>query len=264
LTSDILGIGITESRTYSNDSLLPAINYSNDSLGNLTYTWDTNKNKKSESIGGVMSGFGFTNAGTTYDDEDRITGYQRINGALSQSWNLTAVGDWNSVRTSGIGFQRFQPVLPNRTHGPTHELLNAGGKSVNTSAGDIAERYAYSAYGEPTICDGSGSELASSSINNRYSYTGREWDATVGLYHFRARRMCGSPTCSQALRGIDNNNHGIGDSSIRRGSECSDCVNAVRNGNLATNPELLDPVNSDPRCKDIPAPFFPKSGVVYE
>ena len=59
--------------------------------------------------------------------------------------------------------------------------------AVTTSAGAIAERYAYSAYGEPTICDASGSVIASSAINNRYSYTGREWDATVGLHHFRAR-----------------------------------------------------------------------------
>jgi len=41
--------------------------------------------------------------------------------------------------------------------------------AVTTSAGAIAERYAYSAYGEPTICDSSGSIIASSSINNRYS-----------------------------------------------------------------------------------------------
>jgi RHS repeat-associated protein len=311
--SDVPGNGITESRTYSNDNLLTAINYSNASLGNLTYTWDTNKNKKSESIGGVMSGYGFTNAGTTYDDEDRLTGYQRTNGALSQSWNLTSVGDWNSVTTSGIG---FQPVVQNRTHGPTHELLTAGGQTVNTdvkgnitllpaalsslastalgmswdfdnklksvdvgnnsstdveykydalgrrvarvgssgsfvyvqsdqqtiadygvgdapssplyryvyasyidepvvrkgagtggtihyfhrnqqysvtavttSAGATAERYAYSAYGEPIILNGSGAAIGSSSINNRYSYTGREWDATVGLHHFRARWM---------------------------------------------------------------------------
>jgi RHS repeat-associated protein len=61
--------------------------------------------------------------------------------------------------------------------------------AVTTSAGAIAERYAYSAYGDPTILDASGSVLASSAINNRYSYTGREWDATVGLYHFRARWM---------------------------------------------------------------------------
>jgi RHS repeat-associated protein len=59
--------------------------------------------------------------------------------------------------------------------------------AVTTSAGAIAERYAYSAYGEATICDASGSVLASSAINNRYTYTCREWDATVGLNHFRAR-----------------------------------------------------------------------------
>ena len=61
--------------------------------------------------------------------------------------------------------------------------------AVTTSAGAIAERYAYSAYGEPTICDPSGSTLSSSAINNRYTHTGREWDATVALYHFRARWM---------------------------------------------------------------------------
>ena len=70
--------------------------------GNLTYTWDVNKNKKSESIGGVMIGYGFTSG----------IGFQPV------------------VQTSsGIG---FQPVVQNRTHGPTHELLTAGGQTVNT------------------------------------------------------------------------------------------------------------------------------------
>ena len=50
--------------------------------------------------------------------------------------------------------------------------------AVTTSAGSIAERYAYNAYGEPSILDGSGSVIANSAINNRYSYTGREWDET--------------------------------------------------------------------------------------
>jgi RHS repeat-associated protein len=61
--------------------------------------------------------------------------------------------------------------------------------AVTTSAGAIAERYAYSAYGEPTVCDGSGSTLSQSAIGNRYLYTSREWDTTVGLFHFRARWM---------------------------------------------------------------------------
>ncbi len=306
--SDVLGNGITETRTYSNDNLLTAINYSNTSLGDLTYTWDTNENKTSESISGTMSGYGFTQSGTVYDDEDRLTGYARSNSSLTQSWSLTSVGDWSSVTTNG--------TAQSRTHGPTHELLTAGGQTVNTdvkgnitllptalsslastalgmswdfdnklksvdvgndsstdveykydalgrrvarvgssgsyvyvqsdqqtiadygvgdapssplyryvyvsyidepvvrkgagtggtihyyhrnqqysitavttSAGAIAERYAYSAYGEPTICDASGSTLSSSAISNRYSYTGRVWDTTVGVYHFRARWM---------------------------------------------------------------------------
>jgi RHS repeat-associated protein len=63
--------------------------------------------------------------------------------------------------------------------------------AVTTSSGSAAERYAYTAYGQPTILDASGSVLSSSAINNRYTYTGREWDGTLGLYHFRTRWMSG-------------------------------------------------------------------------
>ncbi len=256
-----------------------------------------------------MSNYGFTSAGTSYDDEDRLTGFARASGTFTQSWSLTSVGDWNSITTNG--------TAQNRTHGPTHELLTAGGQNVTTdvkgnitllpttlttsgvamavgydfdnklksadidnngsndvtfqydalgrrvarqgtsgsfvyvqqdqqtiadygygdapsspthryvyasyidepvvrkaagtsgtihyyhrnqqysitavttSSGSVAERYAYTAYGQPTLLDGSGSVLSSSAINNRYTYTGREWDATLGLYHFRARWMSG-------------------------------------------------------------------------
>jgi RHS repeat-associated protein len=61
--------------------------------------------------------------------------------------------------------------------------------AVTTSTGAIAERYAYSAYGQPTILDPSGITLPTSNFSIRSSYTGREWDATVGLHHFRARWM---------------------------------------------------------------------------
>ena len=316
-TTEVLGNGITETRSYRSDNLLSGISYSNTSLGDLSYTWDANKNKTSESITGVMSGYGFTSGGTTYDFEDRLTGYARASGTFNQSWNLTSVGDWTSVTTNGIA--------QNRTHGPTHELLTAGGSSVvtdvkgnmtsipatlrpagattalllswdfdnklasadidangtadvsfqydalgrrvartgaggsfvfvqmdqqtiadypvggaastptyryvyasyidepvvrkgagaggtlvyfhrnhqysitavTTSVGTIAERYAYSAYGQPTILDASASVLSSSAINNRYAYTGREWDATLALHHFRARWM--SPIAGRFL-----------------------------------------------------------------
>jgi RHS repeat-associated protein len=69
--------------------------------------------------------------------------------------------------------------------------------AITTSAGSIAERYAYSAYGQPTILDASASVLSSSAINNRYTYTGREWDQTLDLHHFRARWM--SPSAGRFL-----------------------------------------------------------------
>ena len=69
--------------------------------------------------------------------------------------------------------------------------------AITTSTGTIAERYAYTAYGQPTILDASASVLSASAISNRYTYAGREWDATLGLQHFRARRM--SPSAGRFL-----------------------------------------------------------------
>jgi RHS repeat-associated protein len=59
--------------------------------------------------------------------------------------------------------------------------------ALTNSGGTIVERYAYSAYGEPTITDGSGTVRASTAEGNRYTYTGREWDDVAELHHYRAR-----------------------------------------------------------------------------
>ena len=59
--------------------------------------------------------------------------------------------------------------------------------ALTDSSGNVTERYAYTAYGTPTITGSAGAKLASSADNNRYTYTGREWDQELGLYHYRAR-----------------------------------------------------------------------------
>ena len=69
--------------------------------------------------------------------------------------------------------------------------------SITTSAGAVTERYAYSAYGQLTILDATASVLSSFAINNRYTYTGREWDAALELHHFRARWL--SPIAGRFL-----------------------------------------------------------------
>ncbi len=69
--------------------------------------------------------------------------------------------------------------------------------AITTSTGSIAERYAYTAYGQPTILDASGTVLQTSNSSLRTSYTGREWDSTLALHHFRARWM--SPSAGRFL-----------------------------------------------------------------
>ena len=71
--------------------------------------------------------------------------------------------------------------------------------AITTSTGAIAERYAYTAYGQPMILNAAGTPFSpqTSTLNSRYSYTGREWDATLGLHHFRARWM--SPNAGRFL-----------------------------------------------------------------
>ena len=70
--------------------------------------------------------------------------------------------------------------------------------ALTDGTGAIEERYAYSAYGEPVFVSATGTVLTDSAKDNRYTYTGREWDGDLSLYHFRARmydaasgRFCG-------------------------------------------------------------------------
>lgn len=51
----------------------------------------------------------------------------------------------------------------------------------------VLERYAYDPYGKVRYYDGSWSTRSTSSYNNSILYTGREYDAETGLYHYRHR-----------------------------------------------------------------------------
>ncbi|MBL8892006.1 MAG: RHS repeat-associated core domain-containing protein [Planctomycetaceae bacterium] len=58
---------------------------------------------------------------------------------------------------------------------------------LTNAAGTLVERYSYTAYGTLGIYDASGTVRTSSTYANRYTYTGREYDSDLNLYHFRAR-----------------------------------------------------------------------------
>ncbi|HPA18509.1 MAG TPA: RHS repeat-associated core domain-containing protein [Verrucomicrobiae bacterium] len=59
--------------------------------------------------------------------------------------------------------------------------------ALSDSSGNIVEEYRYEAFGSPTIFDPSHSTLATFAFGNRFLFTGHEWDAATGLYHYRAR-----------------------------------------------------------------------------
>ena len=113
-------------------------------------------------------------------------------------------GDSHTSSGIDVACPTTQNVLaiasPHELHGDSWPSSSTGTSSfcciqqysvtaVTTSTGAVAERYAYTAYGQPTILDASASVLSSSAIINRYTYTGREWDATLALHHSRARWM---------------------------------------------------------------------------
>ena len=69
--------------------------------------------------------------------------------------------------------------------------------ALTDSLGAIQERYAYDAYGNLSIFDGAGVSRSATAEGNRYTYTGREWDEELELYHYRARMY--DPVCGRFL-----------------------------------------------------------------
>src|SRR5262249_20969802 len=67
-------------------------------------------------------------------------------------------------------------------------------EAVTDAAGNVAERYAYDAYGLSAIFNGAGAPIAPnpwgtphSAIGNPWMFTGRQFDEETGLYFYRAR-----------------------------------------------------------------------------
>ncbi|MFN7842787.1 MAG: RHS repeat domain-containing protein, partial [Pirellula sp.] len=110
--------------------------------------------------------------------------------------------------------------------------------AMTTSTGAVAERYAYTAYGQPTILDASGSAIGNqqSQIANRFTYTDREWDETLGLLHFRARWI--SPLAGRFL-GRDPIEYDDGDNLYR--------VNITLS---SLDPEGMAELDADPTSSD--------------
>ena len=119
-TARNLGNGLTTSRSYFADNQIQSI--ATPTVETLTYTYDPNKNPTSETRSGVMAPYSWSTGPAGFDDEDRLTNWQRTNGD-SQTWNLSPVHDWNSTTING--------AVQTRTHGPAHEILTMAGAEVD-------------------------------------------------------------------------------------------------------------------------------------
>ncbi len=126
MLTSVYNNGVTETRAYNSDNTLASIMHAGAAIGNYTYGWDSNKNKTSEAITGTMSGYGFTVGASGYDDEDRLVNWERDDSNLDQSWNLSLVGDWNSITENGS--------VQSRTHGPAHEILTVASQAITHDA----------------------------------------------------------------------------------------------------------------------------------
>ena len=108
------------------DNLTETINITSTNAGNplvtsFDYSYDANKNKLKETIGGVMQPYGFgTTTAAAYDAEDRVTGWNRDDALKTQAWTLSKVGDWNTFNDTILGNET-------RVHGATHELSSITG-----------------------------------------------------------------------------------------------------------------------------------------
>jgi RHS repeat-associated protein len=70
-----------------------------------------------------------------------------------------------------------------------HENVLGSTIALTDGAGTAVERYAYDAYGSPSVSDGSANAIANSVLVNPYLFTGRRFDTESTLFYYRTRYL---------------------------------------------------------------------------
>jgi RHS repeat-associated protein len=117
-----------------------------------------------------------------YYDGGRIVEEQNTSGVTQASYVYGTYID--EVLTMDRGAQSFF----------YHQNALWSVEAITNATGATVERYAYDAYGLPTVFDGAGAALAPNAwgtphsvISNPWMFTGRQLDEETGLYFYRAR-----------------------------------------------------------------------------
>ncbi len=128
----------------------------------------------------------------------------------NQSLVLVYDGDWNVIEDRDLS----GAIKATYVHGPQIDEIAAatvGGRvyfpitdslgspqALTDGAGNIAEQYSLSAFGQPEFRDGANNPAAFSAVGYRFLYAGREWLGEAEIYDFRHRAY--DPTLGKFLQ----------------------------------------------------------------
>jgi RHS repeat-associated protein len=205
---ELSGTSGVQSHSYAYDKVgnrttVDSVNYTDNTknqytaVGGTTYTNSTNGNITSNST----STFG-------YDAENRLVSFDTTGTASDATYAYDALGRRVKKTVNGTStffvydgddiiadYSSAGTLLREYIHGDKVDEILAMQEGANTyyyhydglgsvteitdDTGAIVENYTYDPSGTPSV--------TTSTINNRYRFTGREYDEESGLYHYRAR-----------------------------------------------------------------------------
>ena len=188
-------------------------------VGGVAVGWDANGNPTNVVENGVTLALTYdrenrlimVNTGTvtvtnTYDAFHRLVERATAGGKLrfvyDNRWRVIAEYDQNDVLVNKYvyGPEIDEPVRLTRGAGRFYYHQAALGTVTELTGwlGHVRERYEYDVYGQPTLRNNVGTEIASSQFGNRFLFQGRDRDPDTGLYNFRYRTY--SPTLGRFLQ----------------------------------------------------------------
>ncbi|MFP4029895.1 MAG: RHS repeat domain-containing protein, partial [Candidatus Brocadiia bacterium] len=102
-------------------------------------------------------------------------------------------GDGNilSEYTQGLYIDEYVTIETGGKRAYYHQDTIYNVKALTDEKGRVIERYAYTAYGEPSVLNKNGMPVPRSKVGNRYLFQGRRLDEESALYYFRHRMMSG-------------------------------------------------------------------------
>ena len=167
--------------------------YTHDARGNLindnwsTYTWDADNLMTASSRG----------TSYVYDATGRRVKRTDSSGStVFACWGHDVIADYTSgnapaspTRQYVYGDQIDNVLVMLRASDEIyyHADAQTSIRCLTNDTGSLVESYLYTAYGVPTIFNGTGTKISATAYDNRFLYTAREWDHKTYQYYLRAR-----------------------------------------------------------------------------